>query len=306
MRTGLLAHWRASENILGAYFLYTSILALLLEIPLSVRLLTLAVNAAVLAVLAGLLYARKARHAHFFSFVRDWLPLPLALLAYKQMGWFAPPSHSFELENSWVQWDRLVLEQWGVRHAIDALHPILPAVLEISYSLVYTLPVFCLISFYLLKQRARVDALLSFYLLGLFLAYAQYPLWPSEPPWTVFPGEMYPERVTIFRRFNQALLGHYGIHTSVFPSAHVSGAFAAAFALWRLAPERRRLNRCVTLYACLVFWATVYGRYHYLADAVAGLAIAALAVPVGHWILRNRQVTELTDAPSTEVAAGST
>lgn len=302
---GFLARWRASECILGAYFLYTSILALLLPVSLSVRLLTLAVNAAVLAVLAVLPYPRQGGHARFFSFARDWLPLPVALLAYKQMGWFAPPNHSFELERSWVRWDRLVLDHWGVRHAIDFLYPVLPSILEISYTLVYTLPVFCLVSFYLLKHRAKVDALLSFYLLGLFLAYAQYPFWPSEPPWTVFPGEMDPERVTIFRSFNQSLLSHYGIHTSVFPSAHVSGAFAAAFALWRLVPERRRLNVSVTVYAGLVFWATVYGRYHYLADAVAGLAMAVLAVPVGHWILRRCRVAEPTDVPSTEVAAGS-
>ena len=67
------------------------------------------------------------------------------------------------------------------------------------------------------------------YLLGLFLSYAQFPWWPSEPPWAVFPGVDAPTVDTLVRRFNQWILGGYGIHTSVFPSAHVAGAFAAAF-----------------------------------------------------------------------------
>lgn len=296
---------RTSEWILAVYFLYTSILALVLPLALPVRLLTLGVNVAVFAALAIVIHPRTDGHARVFSFARDWLPLPLALLAYKEMGWFAPSSHTFDLETAWVRWDRLVLEEWGVRYAIDALYPVLPAILEISYSLVYTLPIFCLASFYVLQHRGKVDALLSYYLLGLLFAYVQFPFWPSEPPWSVFPGELFPERLTIFRQFNQALLANYGIHTSVFPSAHVSGAFAAAFAMWRLMPGRRALNAGVTVYACLVFWATVYGRYHYLADAAAGFAMAAVAVPIAGRLLHLLRSPAVTGEPNTAAAADS-
>jgi membrane-associated phospholipid phosphatase len=75
-------------------------------------------------------------------------------------------------------------------------------------------------------------------------------------------------------------LGNYGIHTSVFPSAHVAGAFAAAFGAFRTLPERRWVGRLLLTIACLIAVATIYGRYHYIADAVAGLAVAVVAARI--------------------------
>ncbi len=71
---------------------------------------------------------------------------------------------------------------------------------------------------------------------------------------------------------NLWLVGDYGIHSSVFPSAHVSSAFSAAWALFGLLPERKRFGWGMLVYAVSVAVATVYGRYHYAADAVAGFA----------------------------------
>ena len=63
-------------------------------------------------------------------------------------------------------------------------------------------------------------------------------------------------------------MGDYGIHSSVFPSAHVSSAFSAAWALFAYLPERKRYGWAMLIYAISVAVATVYGRYHYAADAV--------------------------------------
>lgn len=157
--------------------------------------------------------------------------------------------------------------------------------MEVCYSLVYALPFFCVAMLYLNGRSHRVDELLTIYLLGLFLSYVQFPFWPSEPPRTVFPNEDLPAITTIFRRFNLGLLAGQGIHTSVFPSAHVSGAFAGAFALFGLLAHRRWIAWCTLLYAILVAIATVYGRYHYAADAVAGLGVAVIAYAAGAALL---------------------
>jgi membrane-associated phospholipid phosphatase len=61
----------------------------------------------------------------------------------------------------------------------------------------------------------------------------------------------------------------------------VSGAFAAAFALKRVLRERPWVYRGVFVYATLVAVATVYGRYHYAADAVAGVMVGTLAGAIG-------------------------
>jgi len=87
----------------------------------------------------------------------------------------------------------------------------------------------------------------------------------------------------LFRRFNLWMLGNYGIHTSVFPSAHVAGAFATAMGAWKTLPEHKWVGRLLLVMAILIAIATVYGRYHYLVDAIAGVAMAILAFLITGW-----------------------
>jgi len=282
--------FRDNEYVLFAYFLYTSLLALILPVSRTVTVATLATNIVVIGGLAFLVYAYRLRNNGFLGGLRDWYMVPLVLLAYRQMGWFALPHTGTELENSWIVWDRMLLNDWGLKSAIEALGPVVPSVLEVSYSLVYAMVPLGLLSLYVLGARERSGAYLFQVMLGLFAAYALFPYFPSEPPWTVFPGTDVPEYNTLFRQFNAALLTRHGIHTSVFPSAHVSGAFSAAFALLRLVPERRWLGWVNLVLAVSIATATVYGRYHYAADATAGFAIGVFVALICLWRSRKDPV----------------
>jgi membrane-associated phospholipid phosphatase len=73
------------------------------------------------------------------------------------------------------------------------------------------------------------------------------------------------------------------VHGAAFPSAHVAGSMVAILTSWRY---RRWL-----FWVCLPFFvsmcvATVYGRYHYVADVLAGLAVGALGFAVGTCLMR--------------------
>jgi membrane-associated phospholipid phosphatase len=180
------------------------------------------------------------------------------------------------LEAHWVVWDRVVL-RGGAKALIEAFGPVLPSVLEIAYSLVYVLGPFSVAMLYIYGRRDCVDRFLFVFSAGVLLCYAQLPLWPSEPPRVLFFGNDFPAYDTIFRRFNWWMLDRCGIHTGVFPSAHVAGAFAAAFGIRRVMPERRWVVRLLFTMAVLIAVATVYGRYHYLVDATGGFLMAAFA-----------------------------
>ena len=99
---------------------------------------------------------------------------------------------------------------------------------------------------------------------------------------------MFPNIDTVFRQLNWWLLGGGGISTGVFPSAHVSSAFAGAFAMWMVMPKPRWIYRGMFVLACFVFWATIYGRYHYAVDAVAGLGVGLVASGAGWWLHRRK------------------
>jgi membrane-associated phospholipid phosphatase len=277
---------RVSEWIIATFFTWTSVLALTLPISTAMRVRTLLANAIVLLVYLVLF---RLRDRLWVDYLRDWVPQALMILAYKQTGWFAPAKHTNALEHQWIVSDRLLLDTLHGRALIESLGAALPALLELSYSFVYAVPPLTMGVLYALRLKKRSDTLLTIYLLGLFLCYAQFPFWPSEPPRTVFAGQDMPAVHTPFRNFNLWLVGNYGIHTSVFPSAHVSGAFAAAMSMLYLARRRRRLLLAYFTYATLVATATVYGRYHYAVDSVAGFAIGVSAGPLGALLVRAAQ-----------------
>lgn len=269
---------RVSELVVASFFTFTTTLAL--TMPLQEGMLTriLLTNGMVLLAYVGvwLLHTRS-----WMNYARDWIPQALMILAYKEMGWFAIKGYRPAIEHEWIVWDRLLLDTLHARAAIEAFGVLLPSILELSYTLVYALPSLTIGILYARRMRDRVDLVLTIYLLGLLMCYGQFPFWPSEPPHIVFPNQDTPTVHTPFRDFNQWLVGTQGIHTSVFPSAHVSGVFAAAMAMLYIMPRRRKTVLAYFAYAALVAVITVYGRYHYLVDAMGGLLIGLIARPLG-------------------------
>jgi membrane-associated phospholipid phosphatase len=293
--------FRASELLLIAYLVYAGGVAAVLPVSPEIRRTTLLLNAAVISAYGLLAYVDSLRRTRWLGVIRDWFPVTLMLLCYREMGWFAQPHTTFHLETSWVVWDRVILNQWHGRALIELLGPVLPSILEIAYSLVYAIAPFSMAMIYVYGRRERANTFLFTFLLGILLSYSLFPYFPSEPPRTVFPNEDYPTIQTVFRRFNWFLLGGYGIHTSVFPSAHVSGAFAAAFGIRLALPKKKWMERVLIVLATLIAIATVYGRYHYAIDAIAGFGVSLVAWGVAAG-LRSR----LKEAPRSAAARIST
>lgn len=266
---------RPQEWIIFAFLLYAPALTFFWPAPEGLRSRLALVNLAVILIYGSLISLDFSRPRLRLHTLRDWLPLGLILLAYREMGWFALPHQLSSLESQWVGWDRLVLDHGG-RAVVESLGPALPSVLEMAYALVYALPPCGLVILYLNHRRDAAGPFVTVVLLSVLLCYAQFPFWPSEPPRVVFAGLDLPSYNTIFRRFNLWMLGNYGIHTSVFPSAHVAGALSTAFGLRLAMPGRKRVSRLFFGIAVLIAIATVYGRYHYLADATYGAVIASM------------------------------
>ena len=265
---------RRSEWVVLVFLIYVLALLRFLPVAPAVEHRIALWNWAMVFVYMILLCIGFLKPAAWVDIARDWLPLAVVLLAYREMGWLAQPHASALLESRWIVWDRFLL-RGGVKAGIEVFGPVLPSILEVAYSLVYTLAPLSIGILYVSGYRGRVDDFLFVFVLAVLLCYAQFPFWPSEPPRSLFSGQDAPSYDTVFRHFNLWMLGKYGIHTSVFPSAHVAGAFAAAFGMRQAAPARKWVNGLLLLVAILIAVATVYGRYHYVSDAMVGFLIAA-------------------------------
>jgi membrane-associated phospholipid phosphatase len=277
---------RSSEWVLIVYFVYVAIISPAFSLPSQIAWRPFAVGLLVAALLFAFAYGEAHEYPEGFSIARDWLAVTLVLVAYREMDWFAFLNHDFHLETRWIEWDRWLLYRAGLQRAIEWLGALAPFYLELCYLLVYAVGPFAVAVLYFERRRDLVNHLLLIYLLGTLLSYALFPFFPSDPPRVVFGGSDMPNILTPARQFNLWIVNGYGIHSSVFPSAHVSSAFSAAWALLILLPTKKRFGVGMLIYALSVSIATIYGRYHYAADVAAGFWISVAAGIVGAVMLK--------------------
>lgn len=267
--------WRESEAVEVLYFFYLAALTLILtgRPRADIRVLALAIGVAASVFVLIRLQTRWQGAA----IVRDWWALGLVLVAYRSLDLFAPTVYFTALEQSWLRFDVTVLETWRLRASIEQFGRLLPMYLEACYLLTSAAGCFGLAVLYAAGKRERANCFLFVYVLGTLLSYAIIPFLPSRPPRVVFPDVAAPDVTTAVRTFNLLVLSKAGIHTGVWPSAHVSSTFSAAWGLFQCFPERKRFGWIFLVYAASVAVATVYGRYHFAVDAVAGVGVSLIA-----------------------------
>lgn len=283
------AQLRSSERLLLCYFAYAVVLAGFWTKSPRPALHAFWILAAVGLLLFLMARAESCRPA-VISRIRDFLPPGLTLVAFEEMNLFAPPQFPTSFEHRWIVWDHLLLNHWRLRAAIESAGWLVPLYLELCYLLVYGLGTYCVLLLYFKHKRHEIDRFFLVCLTGTLVAYALFPWFPSQPPRELFPALDRPAVVTWARQLNLWILQKGTIRIAVFPSAHVSSAFAAAWAMFLVLPRQKRFGWGLVLYAVSVSFATIYGRYHYAADVLAGLVVSLLAAAVA-LLLRQRRAS---------------
>ncbi|MGH9758601.1 MAG: phosphatase PAP2 family protein, partial [Candidatus Acidiferrales bacterium] len=82
------------------------------------------------------------------------------------------------------------------------------------------------------------------------------------------------------------LIERFGrVHGAAFPSAHVAGSMVAILAARRYRPWLFWV--CLPFFICMCV-ATVYGRYHYVADVLAGIVVGSISWAAGQWLMERK------------------
>lgn len=270
-------HYRKPEIFIIGYFFYLAALTLVLRDRPRADVRVLGIAVAIAAIITALAWTQYKFKADAPAIVRDWAILGFVLASYRTLDLFSPVTYQVSLEAAWQHWDHILLSSWHIRAAIEHWGTAIPAYLESCYLLTSGAGCYGLIILYAYRKRERSDRFLLIYVMGTLLSYALVPILRLQPPRVAFSGADVPEISTAIRRLNLVVLSGAGIHSGVFPSAHVSSTFAAAWGMFAAMPERKRYGWIFLIYAISVAIATIYGRYHYAVDAAAGIAVSVIA-----------------------------
>lgn len=145
-------------------------------------------------------------------------------------------------------------------------------------------------------HRATVATALAF-----FASYAVFIVFPVAGPRYLFPKiEGPPAEGALFGLVHAILEGASSKGTA-FPSSHVAAAGAA---VWTAGLEDRRWGWLLALPWLALTAGTVYGRFHYAVDALAGVVMALAAVAVAR-LAGSVQEAEVARASSSSPGSAS-
>ncbi|MGC2333642.1 MAG: phosphatase PAP2 family protein [Candidatus Acidiferrales bacterium] len=237
---------------------------------------------------AGVVYlaCRAARsRSELMRFARHWYPLPLYIFFFEELqglvhaifsGWFDRWLVAFDYALTGVH-----PSVWLARFASPALNDFAQFAYMTYFLNLVILPAI------LYASRER----LAFWTVMVSTAIANYSIYtiaillPIESPYYSLAAL---ERKPLNGGYCTALIGfieRFGrVHGAAFPSAHVAGSMVAVLAAWRY--RRWLFWVCLPFFVCMCV-ATVYGRYHYVADVLAGLAVGAAGFALGTKLMRN-------------------
>ncbi len=272
-QSGDTSFW-AVDKVILAYFLFSMVLLLgwWTRIPGAAALFAWHVA-------GGLLIVYEVKRPNRSSWVfRNWYPLPYVASCYKEMALFIPAIRHSDSDQWLADLDYRI---WNAHPTVWLERVQTPGLTEFL-QLVYTLfvPAVLLVAFLLWKKRYYAEFRYYAFLIaiGFLVSYIGYLLVPARGPRFLLSHLQHAplEGLWLFHAMQSTLDRLESAHYDCFPSGHTE---LTLLAFWGSRMVGNKLFRIYFAYTPFLIFATVYLRYHYTVDVLAG-AIAAGALVV--------------------------
>lgn len=266
---------RSTDRVILLYLLATAVLVWWYRETLPEFRTLLILHLAAVVLLGSLRYL-PARTPRAVSFLRDWYPVLLFPVLYKEVEVLARAFGNWELTMTVREVEATLFGGQPSLFLSESL-PLVPLSEYLHFCYLSYLLWFPLIGgyWYFTGKRGRFHELLLLVSLTYAISYLFYILFPVDSPFYLEPPLASPLKGHLFYDLVHFLSSRGGARGGAFPSSHVS--VSTVILLVTLRYQRRWAAWLLPIYAGLVV-ATVYGRFHYGVDVLAGWALAAAIV----------------------------
>jgi membrane-associated phospholipid phosphatase len=211
--------------------------------------------------------------ARLTRIVRDWAPAVSLVSGYWVSGmYFVAPMP--DVERRLLTFDEWLLGDRGGARVIDRIPSFVLELLEFAYFGCFLFVPGAFLTLVWLGYASVADRFWTLVLLGELGSFGMLPWIQTRPPRTLETDGAIDRRPLLLRRLNRFMVRTTSIQVNTFPSGHVAGSLATAIAVSEVLPS---LAPWMLGAAILISVATVIGRYHYAADAVAGALLTLVA-----------------------------
>lgn len=208
-----------------------------------------------------------------------FFPTFSVMLAFDTVGYITPYINS-DIDHLLLKLDYEILGFYPYLYLQTFVNPILTEIMQISYCVYYFLPF--MIGFYLLYRNQIKDfyKVLFLILLCYYLSYVGYILFPALGPRYSIQGlfEVELQGVFLAESINRFLNSLEGIKRDAFPSGHVGISLLVLILFHQYS---KKIFSILLLPVFLLILSTIYCRYHYFVDVLAGFLLTFVTLVFG-------------------------
>lgn len=245
------------------------------------------VNCAV--ILAVFLLANFAStRAHIWQLLHGFYMTAGIPIAFKEVYYLVPALNPVDYDTALIAIDYHIFgvnpTQWLHQYS----HPLITEVLQLAYASFYLLPFILIVDLYRKKRMQAFKTVFLAMILGFYLSYFGYLAVPATGPrFTLhsfqtineeLPGVFLTKFLRAYTDFGEGISpempdAQQKVQRDVFPSGHTLITLLVMFFAFRY---RARLRWLLFTAGSLLIISTVYLRYHYVIDLIAGAASAVV------------------------------
>ncbi len=219
-------------------------------------------------------------------FARDFYPLAVMLFFYKEVGLLVHQYFDWTLDE-WLlgvdnEMGKIGFRVWNFQKFYPPAR-LLNEFFSIGYSFYFFLMPLSALVLYFRAPRARFQEFMFSLSFTYYLHYILFIFLPAESPRFYMPGLRESLQGYWVSDWLQTAVENNAFPGGSFPSSHIA-ASVICFMAYRYFGKWRFPVLFLTM---ALFAGTIYGRYHYFVDVMAGLGVGLLCYFLAPWLERN-------------------
>lgn len=286
----LLSSLRAMDALNVLFLLLLSLVNLLFFARIPEWWLLIVLNLGMASAIASLPTAVSRRPSPLLTFVRNWYPVPLTLVVFKELYWMVRPINPNDFDEVFIAIDRWMFGVDPTRWLAQWSHPVLTEIMQVSYTMFYFLFVVVAAELYRGKRMEEFKYGTFLALYGFYLSYVGYFIFPAVGPRftlhdfhainTELPGLFLTNALRDFLNMGGSIPKNVPnpvdfAQRDVFPSGHTQLTLVVMFFVYRY---RLKTRHFIAAVGTLLIISTVYLRYHYVIDVIAGVFLMLVTI----------------------------
>jgi len=234
-------------------------------------------------VLAQMILIRFKNRSKFFGYLYDLVfPVLCVLLVFDSLGRIVHYVNLQDIDPVLIRLDNLIFGGDPAVMLEKIANPFLTDILEIAYTTYYFMAISLGVVLLVHHKKEEFNRTIFLVLLCFYLSYLGYIIFPAlGPRFAIDELKVIPLKGFLVAEPIQNFLNWLeGIKRDAFPSGHTAIASTVLYLSYKF---EKKLFRILLPAVLALIFSTVYCRYHYVVDVLAGIILAVLTVLLGQW-----------------------